>query len=300
MNDQLDPSSDLEKLLHQVKMRRYKEGKDSPKKVLMEILDIIERKKHYYGMRNWELLVELMATWLKFNADWPRVTPLREFPDLDTKRHKDLFNHIDKLDLFRHYVVATRAKPWDHLGELYTDLNLVGPGQNMTPRGVVEMMIKMTLGDQEKMIREFWVDEQTREYVVSYYLQFGRRPLHLPKIPLQPKIKTVLDPCVGTGRFLIGASYLLPKAPLILFGIEINLSLYRACLVNMKMFSNHPYTIICADTLRLDHKLSGTTSPLWDLGNRWTPPDVSKYYWKPPPIRADAFSLEAFTKLMKT
>jgi len=54
-------------------------------------------------------------------------------------------------------------------------------------------------------------------------------------------------------------------------------------LVNMAMFSNHPYSIICADTLRLDVDKSGPASRLWDLGNRWDPPDVSEYYWKPTP-----------------
>lgn len=290
--------SDLETLLHQVQVRKYKEG--SPKKILMEILDIIGRKKHYGSMRNWEFLVELLASWLTFNADWSKVTPLKEFPDLDTTKHRELFNHIDKLDLFRYYVTAARANPWDYLGELYTDLGLVGPGQNMTPKGVVDMMVQMTLGDEEKMITEFWVREQTRKYVTSYYLHFGRFPLHLSGIPLEPKFQTVLDPCVGTGRFLTEITRMYAKAPLVLYGVEINVSLYRACLVNMKMFSNHPYSIICADTLRLDPKLSGTTSILWDFGNRWNPPDVSKFYWKPPPIRSDAFSLEAFTKLKKT
>ena len=275
-------------------MRKYKEG--SPKKILMEILDIIERKQHYGRARNWELLVELLATWLTFNADWPRVTPLREFPDLDTKRHKELFKHIDKLDLFRYYVTAARANPWDHLGELYTELGLVGPGQNMTPKAVIDFMAQATLGDEEKMVREFWVDEQTRQYAASYYLHYGRPPRHLPKIPLEPKIKTVLDPCVGTGRFLIEITRMYAKAPLVLFGVEINVSLYRACLVNMKMFSKHPYSIICADTLMLDPKLSSPAGLVWDLGNRWNPPDMSKFYAKPPPIRADAFSLEAFTK----
>jgi len=90
-----------------------------------------------------------------------------------------------------------------------------------------------------------------------------------------------------------------PKAPLVLFGVEIAVHLYRACLVNMAMFSNHPYSIICADALRLDVEKSGPTSTLWDLGNRWNPPDVSAYYWKPPPIGPDRFSLDAFTKITK-
>jgi len=92
---------------------------------------------------------------------------------------------------------------------------------------------------------------------------------------------------------------MMPKANLVLFGIEIDLTLYRACLVNMAMFSNHPYTIICADALRLDPDKTVTTSILWDLGNRWQPPDISAFYWKPPPIGPDRFSLKAFTEIQR-
>jgi len=108
-------------------------------------------------------------------------------------------------------------------------------------------------------------------------------------------VKTQMDPCTGTGRFLFVASQMMPQAPLVLFGVEICPPLYHACLVNMAMFSNHPYSIVCADTLRLG--LSGPTSKMWDLGNRWVLPDLSAFYWKPPPIRKDAFSLKAFTEL---
>jgi hypothetical protein len=88
-----------------------------------------------------------------------------------------------------------------------------------------------------------------------------------------------------------------PKAPLILFGVEINLSLYRACLVNMALLSKHPYSIICADSLRLDPKLSGPASKLWDMGNQWEPPDISTFYIKPAPIGPDCFSLKAYTEI---
>ena len=278
-------------------MRRYKA--DSPKKILVEILDIIERKKHYGRMRNWEMLVELLAIWLEVNADW-RVTPLREFSDLDTKRLKDLFNHIDKQELFECYVTAARSKPWDYLGEVYIDLNLVGPGQNMTPKGIVDMMIQMVYAKEKKLDAEaaFFCYESYRKYRVRH-IQIHYVPANHLR-PMDIPLKTQLDPCVGTGRFLFEASLMFPKAPLVLFGIEINVSLYRACLVNMKMFSNHPYSIICANTLRLDPELSAPAGPVWALGNRWNPPDMSKFYWKPPPIRRDAFSLEAFTKLKKT
>lgn len=44
--------------------------------------------------------------------------------------------------------------------------------------------------------------------------------------------ETVCDPCVGTGRFLLHAS----NYSLRLFGMEINHTILRACLVNMALF----------------------------------------------------------------
>jgi hypothetical protein len=108
---------------------------------------------------------------------------------------------------------------------------------------------------------------------------------------------TDLDPCTGTGRFLIEASLKYPELPLILYGIEIDVSLYRACLVNMAMFSHHPYSIICADTLMIDKDYCGVTSPIWSLGNRWEPSDISPFYWKiEPPFK---FSLADLVKAKK-
>ena len=126
--------------------------------------------------------------------------------------------------------------------------------------------------------------ELSRELRIEYQRQMhvlGIEPIW-EKYAIKPQ--TVIDPAgVGTGRFLIQTSVLHPKAPLILFGIEIDLSLYRACLVNMAMISNHPYSIICADALMLDIEKSGPAGKLWDFGNQWTPPDVSMFYYKPPP-----------------
>jgi hypothetical protein len=85
-----------------------------------------------------------------------------------------------------------------------------------------------------------------------------------------------------------------PKLPLLLYGIEIDPSLYRACLVNMAMFSNHPYTIICADTLMIDSCYCGMNSEIWDLGNRWEPADISPFYWKP--TKPYKFSLAEMVK----
>lgn len=249
-------SKELLQLMDQIQLKRL--AKSPPKKILYKIYREIELKRHYGRMRSWDLLVEALAKWLVKNADLTLAKmACKAFDGLSLKEDK-LYKHVKPL--LKHYVIAAKNNPWDYLGEIYTDERLVGPGQNMTPKGVVDMMIKMTYPDKVT------------------------------------KLSTQLDPCVGTGRFLFEASILMPKAPLVLFGIEINLSLYRACLVNMAMFSNHPYSIICADTFRLDPDITGPTSKIWDLGNRWNPPDISMFYWKPPPINPEHFSLKAFTE----
>jgi len=231
----------------------------------------IQLEVHHYARRNWEIMIELLARWIVENKKERLILgsmgSCALFKGLPL-RYDSIYKRINKQDLFECYYEAAKAKPWDHLGKIMTEQNLGNKrlGQFLTPRPIVEFMVHATLGDAEKI----------------------------------KEIKTMLDPCCGSGGFLIGATLAYPKAPLILFGIEIGISIYRACLVNMALFSNHAYSIICADTLKLDNKLSGPASPVWDLGNRWNPPDLSKFYWKPPPIRADAFSLEAFTKLKKS
>jgi hypothetical protein len=110
------------------------------------------------------------------------------------------------------------------------------------------------------------------------------------------RVYTVLDPAVGTGRFLLEASRLYRNAPLELYGIEIDVSLYRACLVNLKLFSNHPFHIVCADTLMLDIASGSPGSSMWLYANKWNPPDMTPWYWKPPPINARSFSLKYFTE----
>lgn len=205
-------------------------------------------------------MVELLAKYLARNEAIPlaKMGPLKPFEGLSNEED-ELYKHVNSLGLLKRYVVAAKKKSWDHIGEVFLEQGLVGPGQNPTPKPVVDMIVKMTM--PEKITQ----------------------------------IQTILDPCVGSGRFLIEASLLNPEAPLILFGIEINLSLYRACLVNMALFSNHPYSIVCADALRLIPEMTGPASRIWDLGNRWDPPDVSTYYYKPPPP-PKPFSLKDYVK----
>jgi len=260
------------------------------------MVDEIKLKTHYSNFKCWELMVENLAKWLVLNKQTGLACapPLQGFKGLNLQKD-ELYEHLDSLDLFRHYFTAAKAKPWDYIGEVYeADLELTQPGQNMTPRFIVELMTQMVYAGWDPEAELLCYDSY-REYLLWYYLTYHAPPTHIE--PMQFPLKTQLDPCVGSGRFLIVASQMMPKAPIVLFGIEIDLSLYRACLVNMAMFSNHPFTIICADALRLDQNFTGPSSKLWDCGNQWLQPDVSRFYWKPPPINPESFSLKAFTEI---
>jgi len=221
-------SEDAARLLKRVQLKRFAES--PPRKLLQQIMDEIELKTHQYARNNWEILIELLA---------------HHEGIINETRHKELLEHLEKTNLMDYYGAAAKRDPWDYPGEIFQDLRLGGMGQELTPKPVIDLMLKMTF--PEKIT----------------------------------EVQTLLDPCVGSGRFLIEATNLYQDAPLILFGVEVDLWLYRACLVNMKMFAKHPYSIICADTLRLDPEKSGPASPIWDLGNRWEPPDITPFYWKP-------------------
>ncbi len=246
-------SNDLKLLLKQIKLRHYKEG--SPERILADVFEELTRTR--YGKQGWDLIVELLADKLR-----PMEMEAYGISLLPETKHKELADEFS--EPLEHYIVASRENPWDYLGEVFINnsLNNKRLGQNLTPKPLVDMMVKMTLGEKGEI----------------------------------KEVKTMLDPAVGTGRFLMEASLLYPKAPLLLYGIEIDLSLYRACVVNLSMFSKHPFTIICADTLMLDPKVSGCNSILWLLGNRWNPPDMTQFYTKPPAITEEKFSLSEWIK----
>jgi len=287
-------SKELLELIHLTRVSKY--SKSDPKGVLLTTIEEIKMKTGHYSSRSWEIMVEYLAKWLVLNNKTGiPCTPTAKFAGLNLKKDP-LYEYLDNLDYFRHYYTAAKANPWDHIGEVFTELELVGPGQNMTPRCIVEFMTQMVHGTNKlDGDAEFFCYESYLNYRLWHYMERHFPPTHLK--PVELPMHTQLDPCVGSGRFLIVASQMMPKANLVLFGIEINPSLYRSCLVNMAMFSNHPYSIICADALMLDPRYTGPTSILWDLGNRWDPPDMSTFYCKPPPITADKFSLKDFTKI---
>jgi len=136
-------SKELLELVHRTRVSKYAQG--NPKALLNWIIEEIRMKTGHYGYRSWELMVEYIARWLVLNKQTglASLPPMKGFYGLKLEGDK-VYNHLDGLDLLRYYVTAAKAKPWDYIGDVYTELGLVGNGQNMTPRGVVEMMIQMT------------------------------------------------------------------------------------------------------------------------------------------------------------
>lgn len=215
----------------------------NPTDILHEIFDLIEAKEHYGMWRSWDILVELLGDHL----------------GLTRTGYVSLKRYVEEKGLIKRYLKAAQHDRWDHIGELFNELELPTKDVFLTPRSVVQLMVLMNM-----------MEEPTQ-------------------------ICRVLDPCVGTGRFLLSATNLYPDAPLLLYGIDINLSVYRACLVNMKIFSNHFYYILCGDALRLPPEAS---SPMWRLANRWEPADLSLFYGKYP-RPSKGFDLKEFVKEMK-
>jgi hypothetical protein len=306
-------------LLRRIRLAKAREG--DPKKALYALLEEIEHSTGYSGRDSWNIMVELIADHLGIIKDPWRYSlpgfqnePLFKGREAFSKQSFKISERALKLkdrvaELVEIYVEAARVHPWDHLGEVFMEQGLHGrrQGQVLTPKSIVEFMVKATMTEYDKTDEQVWVDTETVLWANEYTERYGHFPFWarnaveqaLKTMEAYVKPKTVLDPAVGTGRFLIGASLMFPKAPLVLFGIEIDLSLYRACLVNMALFSRHPYTIICADTLMIDEKYANATSPIWDMGNLWSPPDMSVFYWKPSPITAEKFSLAEWMKIIK-
>jgi len=289
-----------------------------PKKVLVELMNEVERKVHHFRKECWNVTIELLADHLGLminpwkyslpNVKWTGPISKPNYPQF-----QQLKQHIQKTGLIEQYIKEAKEEPWDYLGDIFTEEELAGRhnrlGQNLTPRFIVEFMVK-TVGIGEKKQRprpdaltEAWLSLESLSYDKKLDRNLFLEQQRLRNIaeiePLwtkyQIKPQTVIDPAgCGTGRFLLGATWHAPKAPLVLFGIEIDPSLYRACLVNMAMFSNHPYSIICGDALMIDLPHCSPGSKLWDMGNQWNPADISPFYCKiKPPFK---FSLAALAK----
>ena len=217
--------------------------------ILLEMFGIIQKETGQDARSCWNQLV-------RFLADCARVHPMPAEDRPVADRLVPL-----ALSFFTPFYDARDQQgylPWDPLGQVFTqvDIGEDSLGQNLTPRWIVEYINSEVIGG---LTQE---DENEEELESRLLASHGRNFL------------CVLDPCVGTGRFLLDVvERYCPRFKIALFGVEKDLDLYRACLVNMRLWGANvlcPYFIIRADALLCDLKLD---SPSWQWANQWTPPD---------------------------
>ena len=123
------------------------------------------------------LIARHESTWASFQqlVDWLAwgLAVSRELPKLREETHEALYRTFTLEPLLLH--------PHDYLGSILSDHRAGGWNPNAffpTPHSIVELMVQMTLGGDASAV------EGERDH----------------------RLKTVLDPCVGTGRMLLHAS----------------------------------------------------------------------------------------------
>jgi len=177
--------------MRRVKVQQYKES--PPLKILYEMFHEIEDTLHYGRHRSWEILIELLANWIVEKEDYSLGSlACKAFAGLEL-RYKDLYNNLKDLGLFNAYVIAAKNDPWDYIGEIFVEQELVGPGQNLTPRAIVELMTKMVYINPKIMDgeAEWFCYDSYRNYILWHYLNYHYPPTHLKT--MGPPIHTQLD-----------------------------------------------------------------------------------------------------------
>jgi len=156
---------------------------------------------------------------------------------MDDIKFEWFFKNQDLADkLIRSYDRAMiKSDRYDYLGDIYTE-NVIGPreagrtGLYLTPQPVVDAMCQMIIGET-----------MDRLYVV--------------------------DPCAGSGRFLITANKYAPNA--ILFGVDKNITMVRTAFTNAAIH-NIDVFLLHADSLYHEINLCYPNGLYnWHHANRW-------------------------------
>jgi hypothetical protein len=150
---------------------------------------------------------------VRFWADCVRIHPMPE----EDHRAADLL--IPRAESF---IRACMKRKGDYFGEVFAlrDCGDSQVGEIITPEPVVRVTNDATVGA---------IVEETHRW------------------------QTAIDPAARTGRFLVDLTVRYPNRKIALFGVERNLDLCRACLVNMRLYaSNRPYFLLCADSMIVD------------------------------------------------
>jgi hypothetical protein len=198
---------------------------------------------HHFRKECWNITVELLGDYLGLMENpWKYSLPNKKWTGAISKPSYHGLNELKEkisVDLIDAYIVAARAKPWDHLGEIFEEEQLAGRhnrlAQLLTPRPIVEFMVKTAM-DEKAQKKPYpypkpnfatlaWLTAEALAFndslPVNLLAERARRHTVLNMKPLLIKYEeepiTDLDPCTGTGRFLIGATLMYPKLPLVLW-----------------------------------------------------------------------------------
>lgn len=190
------------------------------------------------------MLDVLYSKFHDYNSSWDRLV---EFLAVDNcppmlRQIEDKMNwYFSDLnlagDLIKRYDLSLlKSDRHDYLGDLYVEnqskLGQTYKGQFLTPDPVVEFIVASTIGKTDKKLN-------------------------------------VLDPCVGTGRFLIKASEYAPNAEL--YGVDIDIRALRIAFTNCAIHSVSAY-FLCADSLKHNTDFSEEDGRYnWGFANRWYP-----------------------------
>ena len=203
-------------------------NKMSPaKKIYENMYEILCRRFHDYD-KAWDYLIEFIAV-----DNCPAILSQLEHKFEWLFKDKDLSDRL--MSVYNPEVL--KADMHDHLGDMYIENQSKsggkGKGQFLTPDSVCDCICKMTIGEAKKT----------------------GRPLN------------ILDPCVGTGRFLLYAHQYDPNANL--FGVDIDLKALRVAFTNCAIHGIRAY-FLHADSLFHEIDISKPEGVAnWQHANKW-------------------------------
>lgn len=154
-----------------------------PKKALYELMEEVEAKVHRFQKECWNIMIELLAEHLGLLSNpWKYSAPEYKWTGPVSKPSylglQQLREHIAKTGLIESYIEQAKAEPWDYIGDIFVEQELAGRanrlGQCLTPRGICEMMIQMTLGNNMKKPYSYKKpDLLTRVWLTNEALMFN-------------------------------------------------------------------------------------------------------------------------------
>ena len=141
-------------------------------------------------------------------------------------------------------------------------------GQFFTPIGVVDAINSMVSNQVEKQEVEKVGDLRKSKPMQEVCTEYAKM------VAMSDNVKTVLDPCCGTGCFIIRffKKVVGTQQPYVFYNAEIDIELYRIALMQMA-FYQIPGVCLWADSLTVD--LNDEKN--WQkYGNLWNPPHWSE------------------------